>query len=309
VTAEELFHAHAEKARDLARKLCHFYAISGALSHMEEAESEAMRGLWWCCSRFNPRRQELQRRTLHDETFWSIMLRYEPPTYDPRDAYKNFWISSIRRIRGSVLDYFRSEKLITKRAKGDTKPTMLYSEKFVSIDRPIGDFVSGGNARSLDRGDTFADMIPSAQRADQNDEVNDQRNQLAKIRKRANLTPQESKVVDLFYHESDYKKAEVAKLLGVTQTNVDRLLEAALAKLKAGVPPKLDQSRSPAKSGTDGQSPAPRLPLPTATPSAPLQLPDASQEQPGTQSGSVSFLVRGMAAGPVDSSVPALILL
>lgn len=273
----ELFEAHSQKAEEIAEKLCYLYTVSGALAYREEAKSEARMALWKCCLRFDPRKQLMQRKKQklkEEEQLWAAVLGYPPPeipseeSYDP---YKNFWIASLRRIRGSVLDLFRSERLIVKRGvkgeleaidkrdlaeikrrfrRGDPidaicadfaiseealeqlKPTMLYQEKFLSLDRRLGDFSSNG---SSDHGgsDSFADLLPSRDRADGNDEALHLRHQIESAKSKANLSRQESRVMELCFHEAGWSKADAAKLLGISPMRVGFALQSALAKMRA----------------------------------------------------------------------------
>jgi RNA polymerase sigma factor (sigma-70 family) len=118
----DLYTAHEQKARQVAQGLCHHYQYSGALAFQDEANSEALIALWKRCVRFDPMKQVLQRQqeanrlqAQADEILMASIFLYEPPApVIVSDPYSTFWISSIQYVRGSVLDYFRAERIITK---------------------------------------------------------------------------------------------------------------------------------------------------------------------------------------------------
>jgi DNA-directed RNA polymerase specialized sigma24 family protein len=226
-----------EKAREVAKSLCFYYAVSGALAFQDEATSEAYKALWLCCQRFDPKRQVMQRRKAQiqtDEQFWAIIFEYPLPESIPFDPYANFWMCSIQRVRGGVLDFFRAQRLITKRSKKpgeEQKPTMLHAERFLSLDRPLSS-VSNGAYNAFGGGESFCDLLPSSDRADSEDERRHHQSIIGEMKKKANLTPQERRALDLYYSELGYTKAEVSRELGVSQVRIQDLVDSAILKLR-----------------------------------------------------------------------------
>lgn len=184
----DLYLRHEKQAEEVAVKLCYHYQFSGALPFKDDAIGEAKKALWKCAVTFDPAKQVMACRKEAQqaaEVLAAIIFGYLPPEYEERDPYANFWMASIMRVRGSVQDLFRSQKLIRKFvAKGtlkklskqdikdiqqrmfncedeesiaaayaievgqleELKPSMLYYEKFVSLSRPISDYADGSYA-------------------------------------------------------------------------------------------------------------------------------------------------------------------
>jgi len=122
VDPEKLYSLHEPKARQIAQCLCHHYQYSGALAYQDEANSEAQIALWKMCRNFDPSKQRFQRQqeaaklqNQTDEILLAEIFGYDlPPPVIISDPYSTFWISSVQRVRGAVIDYFRSERIITK---------------------------------------------------------------------------------------------------------------------------------------------------------------------------------------------------
>lgn len=278
MSPQELFDSHVHKAEEVSSRLCFFYAVAGALNYKDEAASEAKMALWKCCRKFDPNKQRMQiklqgsqAKALSEEIILSCIFNYELPVSSPPtnlDPYKNFWISSLTRVRGSVLDYFRSERLIIKpvvtgelstltratikriknrigvdddddvarefgislQALEKLKPTMLHQERFLSLDRALGD-ACGDNESGGGR-ESFYDIIPSNSRTDQGDEVQHTRYLILNMKNKASLTKQEEMAIDYFFSDAGYSKAEVAGLMQVTTSVVKNLIEDAILKLR-----------------------------------------------------------------------------
>lgn len=101
----------------MACKLCHTYRVSGAMAYQDEAISRALMALWIKCCDFDPSKQLMQRKEEEsriNELFHRFIFGMEPEPYVAKDPYSNFWMYCFTRVRGSVLDFFRSEKLIRK---------------------------------------------------------------------------------------------------------------------------------------------------------------------------------------------------
>lgn len=275
VSPQELFDSHTAKAQDVASRLCFFYAVSGALNYREEASSEALMALWECCCRFDPSKQKMQQKIESkrtEEIIFSSIFGYDMP-FAPAptncDPYKNFWIASLMRVRGSVLDYFRRERLIIKpvisgelatltradikriknrigvdddddiamefgisaQALEKLKPTMLHQERFLSLDRALGE-ACGDGGESGGR-ESFYEIIASQSKTDESDEVDHLRFMVNSLRARAKLTMQENKAIDYFYSDAGYTKSEVAGLMKVSTPMAKRLIDEALDKLRS----------------------------------------------------------------------------
>lgn len=259
--------------------MCFFYAVSGALNYREEAISEAKMALWKCCCRFDPAKQRMQvkqQKIRTEEILLSCIFGYTTPA-DPSpvnsDPYKNFWISSLTRIRGSVLDYFRAERLIIKpvitgelstltratikkiknrigvdddddialqygisvEALQRLKPTMLHQERFLSLDRSLGD-ASGGSDFGREW-ESFYEIIASSSKTDQGDEVQHIRFVLLHMKAKALLSSEEEAALDYFYSEAGYNRAEIAGLMKITTAKVKNLIEDAIIKMRGAAFP------------------------------------------------------------------------
>lgn len=279
MTPQDLFDSHVSKAEEVASRLCFFYAVSGAMNYREEAISEAKMALWKCCCRFDPNKQRMQikqqgvmAQAIAEEIILSCIFDYQipPASVSPTntDPYKNFWISSLTRIRGSVLDYFRTERLIIKpvvagelamltratikkiknrigvdddddisreygislQALEKLKPTMLHQERFLSLDRALGDACGDGD--SSGGRESFYDIIASNSRTDHGDDAQHVRYVILNIKSKAFLTIEEEKALDYFYSDAGYSRAEVAGLMQLTTAKVKNLIDEAILKLR-----------------------------------------------------------------------------
>lgn len=280
MSPQDLFDSNVSKAEEVASRLCFFYAVSGALNYRDEAISEAKMALWKCCCRFDPNKQRMQikqQKIRTEEILLSCIFGYSTPA-DPSpvnsDPYKNFWISSLTRIRGSVLDYFRSERLIIKpvitgelstltratikkiknrigvdddddialqygislEALQRLKPTMLHQERFLSLDRSLGGDPTS-NDYSGREWESFYEVIASSSKTDQNDEAQHMRFILLHMKTKAALSPDEAAALDYFYSEAGYSRAEVAGLMKTTTGKVKNLIEDAILKLRGAAFP------------------------------------------------------------------------
>lgn len=280
MSPQELFDSHVQKAEEVASRLCFFYAVSGALNYREEAISEAKMALWKCCCRFDPNKQKMQikqqgKQALSEEIILSCIFDYQVPvvTTTNLDPYKNFWISSLTRVRGSVLDYFRAERLIIKpvvtgelatlnratikkiknrigvdddddialeygisrQALEKLKPTMLHQERFLSLDRALGD-ACGDNDASGGR-ESFYDIIASNSRTDHGDEARHVHLVILNMKAKAALSLDEEKALDYFYSDAGYSRAEVAGIMRLTPAKVKSLLDEAILKLRSAAFP------------------------------------------------------------------------
>lgn len=277
MTPEELFTRYSPKAREIVQKLCWYYQCSGALQYQDEAHSEGQMALWQFCERFDPSKQAFQlkkERQQQSELIYSLIFNYEEPEYEPSDPYANFWMLAVLRVKGAVIDFFRAERLITKRSLqpemkaltkeqirdirnrlgrkeeeqsiatrygvpvagiSSLKPTMFYREKFVSLDRQLSDFSHGSKTGSFG-GDSFLDVLP----APDVDGPEEERQHIAYMvglaRQDAELTRQENQVVDLCFSDADMGRSEVAKRMKIKQGRVDELLRSAIGKMRENWP-------------------------------------------------------------------------
>ncbi len=238
---EDLFTRHSQQADKLALDLCHFYAVSGALAYRDEACSEAKLALWKQAVTFNPAKQLMQ-RVVAEESYWAALIGYDMPVPKYRDPYDTFWISSIQRVRGAVLDFFRSQRLITKLPKilpGEKQiRTMLYYERFVSMNKPISSVVGNRASHEQESGtETFGDFLLSKDRTDSNDDRRDMRLRIELLTKRAGLTSKEYRIIILTFTEDEHDAKEISIILGIPEAKVKKMKSEALAKMRGAVMP------------------------------------------------------------------------
>lgn len=287
MSPQELFDLHVYKAYQVASKLCLFYAVSGSRNYREEAISEAKMALWRCCVEFDPnkqvmqiRQQQLDNKQKSEEIILACIFGYEAPpvpTEKNQDPYKNFWMLSLLRVRGSVIDFFRQQRLIIKpvitgelanfdkatikkiknrvgvdddddialeygishRALEKLKPTMLYQERFLSLDRALDAACGEGESRKRD---SFNDIIASNSRTDHGDKTRDSRNLITIIKSKAQLSEIEEKVIDYLYSEDGYSASDVAAIMHITSAKVKNLAREALNKMRGVAIPTLEIS-------------------------------------------------------------------
>ena len=141
MTPEELFEEYRDRAERIAQSLCWHYQVSGALNHQEEAKSEALLALWRACQAFDPEKQALEnKKRAAESNVLTAIFGVHIKTKKAKNPYANFWMWAITRVRGRVIDYFRSERLITRIQQGedkDKKVTMLYQDRFLSASYPL----------------------------------------------------------------------------------------------------------------------------------------------------------------------------
>ena len=236
VSPHQLFETHMSKADRIAERLCWHYRISGALLYQEEARSEARMALWRCCMLFDPSLQALQNKiskALEQSLFWSPIFGFK--VQDSRkDPYATFWIWSIQRINGRVLDFFRSQQLIRCLEPGEAH-TMLYRNKFVSISNPKGSTASGTSNSHIPSeymSQDYTDSFFSPDRSDGYNEVESTNLELASIMERADLTPSEREAIQLAYGSDEMTAPEIAEMLGVDTNEAKSLIKKAMSKLK-----------------------------------------------------------------------------
>lgn len=277
MTPEDLFHLYSPKAKEVVNKLVWYFACSGALQYQDEAHSEGQLALWQFCNRFDPSKQAFQikkERAQQSELIYSLIFDYDPPEYSPSDPYANFWMLALLRVRGAVIDFFRAERLITKRSLGPElkaltkeqvrdirnrlsrkeseekiaqdygvpisglnclRPTMFHRERFVSLDRQLSDFSHGSKPGSFG-GDSFGDVLPAPDKETVNVEQNHLASMVAVARRDAGLSKEERKVLDLYFSDDDMTKSDVARKMGLGQVKVSEILSGALKKLRANWP-------------------------------------------------------------------------
>ena len=239
--------------------------------------------LWKLCEKFDPSKQLFQRRqevarmqSQADEILLSGIFCYDqPPPVVISDPYSTFWISSIRRVRGAVLDYFRAERIITKFVRRgslrnltphqvkklknrivdwddeehlvmlaaeygidpsemvELRPTMLYQDRFVSLSQLISDRANGFHVQNqTDIGQTVGDWIASESKTDAEDERKTMKSTIESLRDSAELTAEESQVLDLCHSELGYTENEVGEMLGVSRREIEKRLSRAYGKMR-----------------------------------------------------------------------------
>lgn len=283
------------KAKQVALGLCFHYRYSGAFSLEDEAGSEALTALWKCCVKFDPSKQlfvrkqeEFRKKEWQEQNSEDILLacllNYSPPAQpNYADPYSTFWIASIRRVRGAVLDFFRAERIITKFVQrgslknlsaqqikklknrivdwedeghlhklaeeygvapedmDELRPTMLYQDRFISMSQLVSERANGVYVQNQsDPGGTVGDWIASGQRADEADEAQHARVVTRELRRRANLTQQEERALDLIYSDLGHTTAEAGALMGLTRNQVEKMVTIACRKMRDAADPKTE---------------------------------------------------------------------
>lgn len=261
---EKLFSLHSAKAERLAERLCWHYQIAGTRQWEEEAKSEALIGLWKACIKFRPRRQVMERRREVQEiskTYWSVIAKHarEPKT-SQSDPYKTFWLYAVSRVRGAVIDFFRSHKLINRLPDSgeggaircercnEVMPksgsiecldggfcraprTMLYHERFLSASRAcvlpgLSDAAEQGKHGETDYMDVFA----SPPVASYNDSLSVLCGELM-AQARTNLDETEFKLVEMLCGGNGLGRQDIAEELHWSLSRVDKVLAGAAQKM------------------------------------------------------------------------------
>ncbi len=236
VEPQTLFDRHLAQADRVAERLCWSYRVSGALTYQEEARSEARLALWRCCLSYNPDLQAFQKKLAHVADliiFWSPVLGIAV-TEPRKDPYASFWIWAVQRVGGRVLDFFRSQHLITRLAPGETH-TMLYRERFVSMGTPKGQTARGSSNPSLRDeylSQDYTDSFFSSDRADTYNELESIQLEISTIMSDAHLTQTEQQAIDLAYGDEEMEPAEIAEMMGIGTATAKLLLKTALGKLQ-----------------------------------------------------------------------------
>ena len=286
----DLYLAHEKKAEEVATKLCYFYKVSGAVPHQEDAKAEARKALWKRAVSFDPSKQIMQCRAEAEnkirqerqsrEILSAAIFGYTPPEYPPyvpRDPYSTFWMFTIMRVRGAVLDFFRAEKLIRKFvAKGDLqrlskeeikkiqqrmfdgddaedisleygipigqldelKPSMFHYAKFLSLSQPMADFSDGSSkVFSFSPNGECLADMLPSREVESVDQKVANLSMVARLKSTSGLTMNERMAVDMFYSEDGYTSAEIGKHIGMTNKEVDSLIASAIVKMRESVKP------------------------------------------------------------------------
>ena len=271
----DLYLAHEKKAEEVATKLCYYYRVSGALPHQEDAKAEARKALWKRAVSFDPSKQIMQCREEARqvrELMSSAIFGYSKPTFTPRDPYSTFWMFTIMRVRGAVLDFFRSEKLIRKFvAKGDLerlskdqikliqqrmfdgddaedialeygipldqldelKPSMLHYAKFLSLSQPMSEFADG-SAQVFSYSSSGESLADMLPSKDTHS-VDDSVANLSlviRLKNTSGLTQQERQAIELFYSDQGYTAQEVGRQMNLTGKGVETMISSALIKMR-----------------------------------------------------------------------------
>lgn len=235
----ELFQTNVDKAEKLATSLCWRYRVSGALTYQEEAKSEARVALWRACTRFDPGKQELEIRKIREYSatqFWDPLFGLSPSlTPPPSNPADNFWIWAVRQINGRVIDWFRSYHLIKRMAEGE-HPSMVYHERFLSMTRAKKNGSSNGDGDGGSSHD-YDECLPSSDRADGCEEVDERRKEIAQLIADAELDLLEREVLALAFGEEEMEATEISDVVGITPRDAQVLIKTSIEKLRiaAGV--------------------------------------------------------------------------
>jgi hypothetical protein len=239
LTPTELFNAYQEKAERMADSLCWHFSVSGALAFQEEARQEALKELWRCANTFEPGKQKLQLKISRGHSdVWGLLFAGDiEATPVPQPSYSNFWIWSVQRVRGRVLDFFRSERLITRIAKSTDenapkRTSMLYKDRFLSASSAVNPTKHKPNSDNSSYG-SFLDLFPSNDVSDYRVTERDARRQVEMILEKADLEIEEVGVVKLYYSERQIDKKEIADLYGKSTTWVTLTLKSAIGKMRS----------------------------------------------------------------------------
>lgn len=211
----------------MAENLCWHYAVSGALAYQEEAVSEALLGLWQACTRFDESKQVMQRRELRriaEYHFWHLLFAGALPVFAADATYQNFWIWAVRRIRGSVIDLFRRERIITRlQGKEDGYRTLLYKDKFLSCDAVLKN--DGEGARR------YVEAFASPERADKGMDELEREQSIRAMLDASGLTDLEKWLIQRRYAEEG-SISEIARESGNSGAWVCGAVKTALAKIR-----------------------------------------------------------------------------
>jgi len=229
VTPEELFLVHKERAEALAERLCWHFQVAGTMSYLDEAKSTARVTLWTMAGRYDPSKQAYVGRKRSDAIFWNVFTDtqlFESPS-GKRDPYETFWLWAQQRVRGSVLDFFRSHKLIVRGATTEHY-SIPYYDRFVSIDSLVD---------RTDYSNRPGRISPFESPSEPSEDCEDTRRQIDELIKNAGLTEVEEQVVRMYYSRDGFDFADVAQRFSNTRAWAARTLKGAIAKLRtsAGV--------------------------------------------------------------------------
>lgn len=222
MTPEQLFLAHKDKAEKLAERLSWHFAAAGAQSFSDEAKGVARLTLWNKCREFDPKRQTMAKirwRWKAESTFWGPLMGTKPSgeVQSARDPYDSFWLWAQQRVRGSVMDYFRSQKLIVRGATSDNF-SIPYPDKYVSLEHADLEFKY--SHESPEREDTSL-----------------LRDKINGIISKSNLTNVEETVLRKYYSEDGFDLGEIAESLGRSRMFAAQALKSAISKMRdAAIP-------------------------------------------------------------------------
>jgi hypothetical protein len=219
--AVELFQAHAQRAEEIALDMCWKYRLSGSLFYMEEAKSEALMALWLACVEFDP----------YGQTFTRAQ---------GKDPYGSFWMWAAQRIRGRIIDWFRSYHLIKRLQEGE-QYSMPYHERFLSMTRSKQSarylsYRAGGRSGIgtglSDVSNDFDECLPSKDCADGYNEIELRRLLVGTLIRYAGLSAEELRVIALAYGPDEFGDQDVAALTGYGLPLTQELRASALHKLQ-----------------------------------------------------------------------------
>lgn len=189
--------------------------------------------------RFQPGKQIIELRVTegYRDVWLALMGDVIKATPVPPPSYANFWIWSVGQVRGRVIDYFRSEKLITRVPKsknGDApkRQSMLYKDRFLSASNPLFNLKTNSSDGNSLAG-SFLDLFPSRDFADREVVDEDRRKQVKTIMEKAELDGDEAEVVELYYSDQGLAKKDIAGMYGRSPTWVSATLKSALQKMQS----------------------------------------------------------------------------
>jgi RNA polymerase sigma factor (sigma-70 family) len=216
---ERLFLSYAQQAEDIALTECWKNRISGSMYYQEEAKSEALMALWRACVEFDPSKQTLTLN--HGE-----------------DPYDSFFKWATQRVRGRVVDWFRSYHLMARcgdKDGGGLKYRLPYHKMFLSM--------SGGKYwghrwwRGMDNegssmNPNFDEYLPSKDRSDEYNEMESRRRLICGTMRCARLTKEEAMVVSLSYGCDELEDPEIAEVMGCDPSRVRDLRLSAIHNMR-----------------------------------------------------------------------------
>lgn len=225
VSPEELFLRHQDATADIAKSLTWKFSSVGSKPFSEDIESEAKKGLWEACQRFKPDRQGLACKT----NFWNVVLSNRSPS--DIDPYETFWSYAKLRIHGSVRDFLRKEKIITRQTpNGEEAGSIILEDRFVSTENLLPDNAEVEDGAS---GKSYSKVLESRDRADLFTQQAIEVERLVEMLDVPVLDSSEKQMVMSIYMPPGMDIDELGMAMHKTKNEIRKALKAAMLKMLA----------------------------------------------------------------------------